>query len=63
MDQKALKSYLAYLLNSQGEAVLSNVELDFVNDRISYVHYINDFYGQYAEGEFRFKKRPDKSKV
>lgn len=63
MDQKALKSYLAYYANSRGESVLSPIELDYSEGRISYNQYINNLYQQYVKNKFRFKKRPHKKKV
>ncbi len=60
MDQKALKSHLAYLANSHGESALSPIELDYLKGRISYNQYIDNLYQQYVGNKFRFKKRPRK---
>jgi len=61
MDQKALKSYLAYYANSHGESALSPIESDYLEGRISYNQYIDNLYQQYVANKFRFKKRPQKA--
>jgi len=60
MDQKALKSHLAYLANSRGEAALIPIELDYLKGCISYNQYIDNLYQQYVGNKFRLKKRPRK---